>query len=43
MGPREATHARGGPEVLQGDGLPAEAMAARGNGGSEVGQREEEG
>jgi hypothetical protein len=43
MGPREATHVRGGPEVLQGDGLLAEATAARKNGGSEVRQREEEG
>jgi hypothetical protein len=42
-GPREATHMRGGPEVMQGDGLPAAATAAWGNGGSEVGRREEEG
>jgi hypothetical protein len=42
-GPREVTHACGGPEAMQGSGLPAAATAARENGRSEVGRREEEG
>jgi hypothetical protein len=42
-GPRKATHARGGPEAMQGNGLPAAATATWGNGGSEVERREEEG
>jgi hypothetical protein len=42
-GPKEATHARGGPEAKQGDGLPAAATAARENSGSEVGRCEEAG
>jgi hypothetical protein len=44
-GPREATHARGGPEAMQGDGLPGgghddavewreRGRAARGGGAS---------
>jgi hypothetical protein len=41
--PKEATHTRGGPESKQGGGLPAAATAARENGVSEVGQREEAG
>jgi hypothetical protein len=42
-GPRDATHALGDQEAMQGDGLPAAATAALWNGGSEVGRREEEG
>jgi hypothetical protein len=43
MGPKEATHVRGSPEAMQGDGLPAAATAAQWNGGSEVGRRVVEG
>jgi hypothetical protein len=39
-GPKEATHARGDPEVKQGGGLPAAATAARENGEGEDGRRE---
>jgi hypothetical protein len=42
-GPKEATHARGGPEAKQGGSLPAVATAARENGDCVVGRREEAG
>jgi hypothetical protein len=42
-GPKEATHARGGPEAKQSGGLPAVATAARENGEGVVGRREEAG